>query len=254
MKNNIVVLWSHPRSLSTAFERMIMNRGDFKILHEPFAYIYYVLEKRGLPTGMIVDAEHPTQFEDIKNQILHSSRQQNVFLKDMAYHCYEYLVKDECFLQNMVNTFIIRNPAKSIPSYYFLDHNIIKDEIGYQQQYHLFEKTAELSGQIPVVIDADDLQSHPEEIIASYCKRINIKFIPEALQWNSSYNKQWDVWKIWHADVASSNKIYNGSINQYEENVTNNDRIRELYDYSFPFYQQMYQHRIVPDSTKILDK
>ncbi|NEO28976.1 MAG: hypothetical protein F6K36_00650 [Symploca sp. SIO3C6] len=223
-------------------------------MHEPFAYIYYVLEKRGLPTGMIIDAEHPIQFEDIKNQILHSSKQQPVFLKDMAYHCYEYLVKDEFFLQNLVNTFIIRNPAKSIPSYYFLDPKIIEDEIGYQQQYHLFEKIAEFSGQIPVVIDADDLQSHPEEIIASYCQRINIKFIPEALQWRSFYSKQWDVWKIWHADVTSSSKIYSGSINQYEENVTNNDRIRELYDYSLPFYQQMYQHRIVPDSTKIIEK
>nr|WP_293108444.1 hypothetical protein [Okeania sp. SIO2F4] len=42
MKNKIVVLWAHPRSLSTVFERIMMERGDFKIFHEPFAYVYYI--------------------------------------------------------------------------------------------------------------------------------------------------------------------------------------------------------------------
>lgn len=40
--NRIVALWTHPRSVSTAFERVMMERGDFKILHEPFSYLYYV--------------------------------------------------------------------------------------------------------------------------------------------------------------------------------------------------------------------
>lgn len=46
-------------------------------------------------------------------------------------------------------SFIIRNPAKSIPSYYYLDPDIVEDEIGYEQQYQLFQKITELSGQIP---------------------------------------------------------------------------------------------------------
>ncbi|MEO1374069.1 MAG: hypothetical protein AAFW70_07080, partial [Cyanobacteria bacterium J06635_10] len=236
------------------FERIMINRGDFEIFHEPFAYVYYVLEQKAPATGMIIDLEHPKKFDDIKKNILNSAGIKPIFLKDMAYHCYKYIVKDELFLKKLVNTFIIRNPAKSIPSYYFLDPNIIEDEIGYQQQYHLFQKIAALSGQIPVVIDADDLQSHPKEIFASYCKRINIEFIPEALQWRPSYDKKWDIWKNWHADVASSSKIYRRTVNYYEENMINNGRIRELYEYSLPFYEQMYQYRVVPDSTKILNK
>jgi hypothetical protein len=38
----IIALWTHPRSISTAFERVMMERKDFKILHEPFSYLYYV--------------------------------------------------------------------------------------------------------------------------------------------------------------------------------------------------------------------
>ncbi|MDJ0800139.1 MAG: hypothetical protein QNJ51_25590 [Calothrix sp. MO_167.B12] len=248
---DIIVLWAHPRSLSTAFERMMIERGDFKILHEPFAYIYYVLEKKAPAVGMIVDPEHPIQFEDIKNYILKDSHSQPIFLKDMAYHSYEYLMNDEDFLHNLIHTFIIRDPAKSIPSYYFRDPNIIEDEIGYEQQYHLFRKITELFGQIPVLIDADDLQKHPTAILRYYCNRLNIKFIPEALQWEESHDKQWDIWKVWHGDVASSTKISQGAINKYQENVTNNARIRELYEYSLPFYQKMYKYRIVPEPMEI---
>ena len=37
----MVPLWSIPRSVSTGFERMMMERGDFKVIHEPFSYYFY---------------------------------------------------------------------------------------------------------------------------------------------------------------------------------------------------------------------
>ena len=42
--NDIIALWTHPRSISTAFERVMIERGDFNVLHEPFSYLYYVHE------------------------------------------------------------------------------------------------------------------------------------------------------------------------------------------------------------------
>ena len=36
----IIALWSHPRSMSTAFERIMRSRGDLDCLHEPFMYDY----------------------------------------------------------------------------------------------------------------------------------------------------------------------------------------------------------------------
>ena len=35
MQHRLIVLWAPPRSLSTAFVRVIAARGDFTILHEP---------------------------------------------------------------------------------------------------------------------------------------------------------------------------------------------------------------------------
>jgi hypothetical protein len=35
----LLMLWSAPRSRSTAFFRMMAERGDFMMVHEPFSYL-----------------------------------------------------------------------------------------------------------------------------------------------------------------------------------------------------------------------
>ncbi|MEZ5772185.1 MAG: hypothetical protein R3D61_11380 [Defluviimonas denitrificans] len=42
MTHPIIAMWSHPRSMSTAIERIMRERGDLDCLHEPFMYDYYV--------------------------------------------------------------------------------------------------------------------------------------------------------------------------------------------------------------------
>jgi len=244
MTHKIIVLWGHPRSLSTAFERMIMERGDFQVFHEPFAYVYYVLEQRACATGMIIDPDKPIEYATIREHLLKSAETSPVFVKDMTYHSYDHLIKDDQFLSRIVNTFIIRNPAKSIPSYYALDHNIVKEEIGYEEQFYIFQRVYDLNGKPPIVIDADDLQNNPAGIIAAYCQALNITFIQESLNWEKSYKKKWDVWKVWHNDVANSTGIHKGNHQVYPDTVDNNAKIKALYDYHIPFYDKMYQHRL----------
>jgi hypothetical protein len=44
--NKPVALWAVPRSISTAFERVFVERDDFEVLHEPFSASYYYGEDR----------------------------------------------------------------------------------------------------------------------------------------------------------------------------------------------------------------
>ncbi len=37
----MLVLWATPRTVSTAFERMIIERGDHLVLDEPWSRAYY---------------------------------------------------------------------------------------------------------------------------------------------------------------------------------------------------------------------
>lgn len=41
-----VALWAVPRSVSTALERVFVERGDFKVFHEPFSVSYYYSPER----------------------------------------------------------------------------------------------------------------------------------------------------------------------------------------------------------------
>ena len=38
--------WAVPRSVSTALERVFVERGDFKVFHEPFSVSYYYSPER----------------------------------------------------------------------------------------------------------------------------------------------------------------------------------------------------------------
>lgn len=67
--NRIVSLWTHPRSISTAFERVMMERKDVAILHEPFSYLYYVYQEGATIAQQFFDPNHPTDYAGIKSQI-----------------------------------------------------------------------------------------------------------------------------------------------------------------------------------------
>ena len=42
----LIFLWTHPRSVSSALERVMLQRGDLETLHEPFIYLYYLGDAR----------------------------------------------------------------------------------------------------------------------------------------------------------------------------------------------------------------
>jgi hypothetical protein len=97
--NIIIPLWSIPRSVSTGFERMMMERGDFKVIHEPFSYFFYAKEQTATAVGMNVDPDHPQDFDDIMSLILREAESKPVFFKDMSYH--PFARTDEAFLRNL---------------------------------------------------------------------------------------------------------------------------------------------------------
>ena len=122
--HDIFFLWSHPRSVSTAMERIMHERGDMITFHEPFIYLYYVHDaKKGL-LHFERDPDHPTSYEGIKGAILNAAEHKPVFVKDMCYYVADYILDDRDFLRRIKSTFLIRDPARSIASYYKLDPDL----------------------------------------------------------------------------------------------------------------------------------
>lgn len=242
--NVIIALWTHPRSISTAFERVMMERRDFRILHEPFSYLYYVHQGGATISQQYVDPDHPTDYAGIKSHIELLANDGPVFFKDMCAHCHEDLSSDEAFLQRLTNTFLIREPAKAIASYYAMNSDVTIEELGLRQLCSVFDVVSAL-GSRPIVVDADDLEADPEGTINAYCRALDLPFIPESMQWDSGHKDEWAIWKDWHQDAAQSTGIKK-RIKTFAVTVDNSDHLKRYYDNQLPYYEKMAAHCIHP--------
>ena len=244
--NKVIALWTHPRSISTAMERVMMERGDLKVIHEPFSLLYYAHEKRAPVPFMHDDSNHPRTYPESKEYVLAAAEQTPVFFKDMCYHCFSHLIDDRDFLERLENTFLTREPAKTIASHYAMNPDVSSEEIGYIQEHQVFQKVAEMNGRTPIVIDADDLEDDPEGTVEAYCSALGIPFIPDSLHWEPEHKEDWDTWREWHADAAKSTGIRK-NMEKFEVTVHDHAGLRAFYDYHLPFYQAMHKHRLKPN-------
>lgn len=242
--HQIIAFWVHPRSISTGFERIFIERKDFNVLHEPFSGLYYVYEKRAVIPGENVDRNAPLSYPDVKRWILSEAEKGPVFFKDMCYHPFEHVMQDPDFLNKMTNTFLIREPEKTILSHCVMNPDVTSEEIGYETEYKLFMKVKEITGKTPVLIDADELEDDPHGVTRAYCDAVGIPFIPEAMSWEGGRHvKSWDSWKDWHVDATQSSGIQK-SMETFDFGLDDKPNLRAYHDYHLPFYEELKQYRV----------
>ena len=117
--HKIVYLISPPRSLSTAFLRMIQTRGDFLILHEPTmaAYCNVFSKEFGEKT---YKKDAPKTFQEVEEKILKAADNCPVFVKEMSVSSREFFSDQPHFIENVHVRFVflIRNPHGMMISHY----------------------------------------------------------------------------------------------------------------------------------------
>lgn len=249
----LVALWSHPRSMSTAMERIMRERGDFNCFHEPFMYLYYVGDaKKEMPLFNMPPGT-PTSYEGIRAILLDAAETGPVFFKDMSYYILDRIMDDRAFADRITHTFLIRDPEKSIVSYYKLDPDMTIEEIGIEIQYRHFVWLSETYGVNPTVIEAADVQQDTEGMIRAYSAAIGIDFLPHALEWGKEVPEDWQSVTGWHGDVIGAPGIR-------KENETSDGRddgkpvvtldsaphLRNHYDHHRPYFDKLRQHKLKP--------
>lgn len=243
--NDIIFLWAHPRSVSSAMERVMLERGDMTTFHEPFIYVYYVHDaKKELPY-FDVDPDHPTSYEDIKHMLLAAAERRTIFVKDMCYYLTEHIMDDVEFIQRIRNTFLIRTPEKSIPSYYKLDEHLSSEEVGLEAEYRYFERVVELTGETPIVVDAEDVQADTEGTMRAYCRALGIEFIPASLHWDTALPESWQHVAGWHGDLSKTKGI--GKRAGSPVGVDDDPRLRQYCEHHLPFYLALRKNRLTPE-------
>ena len=203
----IVALWSHPRSMSTAFERIMRARGDLECLHEPFMYDYYInRSKRQMPHFDAQD-DHPRSYDQIRGMILAKAERGPVFFKDMAYYVVPHLLDDAEFAGRISHRFLVRDPRAAIVSYAKLDPQVTREEIGIEAQWQLAAGLMARSGKPPIVIESERLRTDPASQMRKYWGAVGLPEKPDALDWNEPVPKDWEQVSAWHREVMESKTI-----------------------------------------------
>lgn len=236
-----IALWAVPRSRSTAFLRVMMERGDLEVVHEPFSYLS--------GQGYFELAEHrATSMPELLGLLLERSvAGRRVFFKDTSDYRYDALLADPRLCRDLVNTFMIRDPAAAVASHYALHPEITLDEVGYEYLHTIFQTVRDTTGEVPPVIDGDDLVADPEGMLRAYCERVGLPFVSEALRWQPGRQTVWERTARWHQEVDRSTGL-EPTRRRHAVRPDNNPRLAGLVEHHRPFYQAMHRHRLTTGS------
>jgi hypothetical protein len=233
-----IALWAVPRSLSTAFERVFVERDDLEVLHEPFSAAYYHGPDR-LSDRYADEAPKPeNSYESVMAEVF-KPRQKRLFMKDMPYQAKPVLSQE--FIRGFTNTFIIRDPKYVLSSLHKMWPDFTLEETGFEQIYWAF-KYAEEAGQDPVVVDAMTFSEDPVGILSVYCERVGVPFRPDALSWEPGEVEKWKSWEGWHEAAQRSTGIKRAERRDPELP----DEVQEAYEECLPYYYALAAHTISP--------
>lgn len=237
-----IAMWSGPRNLSTALMRSFGNHPRVAgVMDEPL-YAYYLAE-----TGK----EHPMRAEVLRSQPqnwrevvkgclefpLPDGRWS--YQKHMTHHMLPDVSRD--WLGDMVNVFLVRHPRRVLTSYAKRMESIDLAGIGFVQQAELFDFVTGLTGQVPAVVDAEDIRADPEGVLRRLCVRIGLGFDAAMLHWPEGVRASDGVWaEHWYASVNRST----GFAAPDPDPGTMPQALEDIADAAMPAYRHLLQHRI----------
>jgi hypothetical protein len=236
-----VALWSVPRSISTAFERVFVERDDFEVFHEPFGESYYYSEERLSERYSDEEPRPEDNYENVLARLL-EPREKRVFVKDMAYQAKPLIGSD--FISRFRNTFIVRDPKYVIASLSRMWPDFTLEETGFEQLYRLFRYATEAED--VVVVDAMTFSENPVGVLAAYCEHLEIPFRADSLSWQPGEVREWESWEGWHEEAQQSTGIKPAERKDPELQP----ELQEAYEYCLPYYYQL-TSRAIPGTAPI---
>ena len=222
-------LWAHPRSRSTALERMILARGDVTVWHEPLVTLY--------DEGEVELAG--ARLRSVAAVLEHAKAQPGrLFVKDTTEFRYSDAL-DAGLVAGITHTFIVREPAAAIASHVAVKADASCADIGYEHQHALFALLREL-GLEPVVLDSDRLVAEPAGTVAAYCAAVGLPYRPQALRWEAGHRPEWERTRRWHLAVEAST----GFAAAPARPVELTGHLRDYYTHHRPYYDRMVRHAL----------
>lgn len=250
--HKIIALWSHPRSMSTALERVMRERGDLTCAHEPFMYDYYIGQGRRVFPGFDVQPDHPTTYEGIRDMLLEKAVDGPVFFKDMAYYVMPHILHDTAFLARLTHCFLIRHPLASILSYHKLDTGFSLREAGLEEEWKLYEGVR-AAGHDAVVVEAEAVRADTRGTMAALWAAIGLDYREAAFDWSRDVPGDWEQVGAWHEAASTSSGIRAADAEEmlrkeleFEALAESAPHLQVYLEHHLPFYQKLSAVALVP--------
>jgi hypothetical protein len=237
------VLWSAPRSRSTAFFRSMVERGDLLALHEPLEGLHFI-------GPLQIDGQTFESPPELLAWLVEGTSDRTVFIKETVNPPVQArIVDDRRFLAEARHAFLIRRPEEIAASWYALEHDMRIFDTGLRLLRDLFVAVQEAGGHPPVVIDSEDLVVNPAATMAAYCAAVELAFIPHALHWQPGQRAEWARSSRWHEDAATSSG-FEAPARRDRHGLATHPEVARFTERHTPFYEELCRSRLdIPSAT-----
>jgi len=230
----IVALWSAPRCRSTAFLRMVAERGDFTVVHEPFSQL---ADFGSAQVGPRTVTDVPAAVAALRDL----AGTTPVFFKDTTDFAQPELLSDREFLAEVAHAFVVRDPEAAIASHFALNPDLTRDEVGFSRLADIFDAVRDLGGREPFVFDADDLLEWPEGLVCDFCDWLGVEFLPHALSWQPGMLTDWRATSRWH-EATSSTAGFAAPRRNHAVDVRSHPVLSGYLDHHLPHFRRLSAH------------
>lgn len=223
-----IAIWSGPRNLSTALMRSFGNRDDFEVVDEPFYAAYLKETELRHPMYLEILYSQPSDPDVVCEYCENGSvSKPHQYQKHMTHHMLKNFNKD--FIFSLTNVFLIRRPDLVLKSFKKKHADYGLDDLGFRQQFELFELVKDKLGFAPPVIDSEDLIQNPRKILKKLCKAIDIKFSESMLSWKPGPKPYDGVWgRHWYKEINKSSRFLVKNISDIKDRECYSMSVKEL--------------------------
>lgn len=198
-------MWSGPRNISTALMRAWENRGDCFVSDEPL-YAHYLAQTGFAHPGA---AEVMSAGETNAQQVIayltgEVPEEKGIwYQKHMAHHLLPSVPRD--WMMDFQNCLLIRDPRGMLPSLLAVMGEVGIEATGLPQQLELFHALSRAHGELPLVLDSQDVLENPRGMLGLLCEKLGVPFTERMLSWPAGPRATDGVWApYWYASVEKS--------------------------------------------------
>ena len=217
-------------------------RGDCAVWDEPFYAPYLVAKGHDHPMRKEILATHENDSAKVSAACAAAAPDGSAhfYQKHMTHHMIKAF--DLSFMDDAVNVFLLRAPERVLASYTEKWETVTLHDIGFDTQAALFDRVAQKTGKVPIVLNSSDVTRAPAETLEKLCAAIGISWTTNMLHWPAGLHASDGVWaKHWYNAVEKST----GFTPAVEKPLPAlPDHLQRIADAARPHYEKLLVHAI----------